>query len=518
MKTLNKVLFSAAAVAFTSTSAFAQLSLGENCGCPPLGDRSEILVSAFSDAQGNINGSSVSLTCNNTYVLDRTIYVGDGESINIASGTIIRGQQGTGFNAKSVVISRGGKIYANGTEDCPIIFTSTLDPLDGTHPVSNNAEWGGLILLGKATNNLLLADGDLAVGDGVGSIEGFPTNDSRNYYGAVSGTFNDDDNSGVMRYVSIRHGGSVVGDPNLGNDINGLTLGSVGRGTTLEHIEVVANFDDGIEFFGGTVDLKYASVLFCGDDYFDYDQGYTGRNQFIFGVQMTSPTQLGDEGFEADGDDEDSGNQPTTAPTIYNATLIGNADDSGVLAKEGFRGRISNSIFVNFTAGVRLDDDASRPVFDALDNFNDGSLIFTNNAFDGVTDILRVNGSPAPASVLNTFTNAGNSFQSGIIDFDFEINPAAGNSVTNAYNAVPNAGTATSPELAPVDGFFSGANYKGAFKPGGTPWNSGYTLTDLLDLDNSLVDCPSDINKDGSINGGDFLTFGVDFGTSCSIE
>lgn len=515
MKNLSKLataLFMIGAVGAVK----AQVPQGEECGCPPFGERETTFISEFSDANGNLTSNTI-LSCNEAYELDQTLYVGDGQTLTIQAGTIIRGQSGSGLNAKSIVISRGAQIIANGSENCPIQFTSTGDNLDGNKSLLDVAEWGGLIILGKATNNLLLADGGLAVGDGEGAIEGFDTGDSRTHYGDPGTGFDDNDNSGILRYVSIRHGGSVVGDPSLGNDINGLTCGSVGRGTTLEHIEVVANFDDGIEFFGGTADLKYGSVLFCGDDYFDYDHGYTGRNQFLYGLQFADGVfDLGDEGFESDGDDENSGNFPASAPVIYNATLIGNASDRGVLAKEAFEGKIANSIFGNFNVGVDLDNDRAT---DAVNNFLSGSLEFVNNSFVDCPTLLTVGGGDPSAEVNSLFSNNGNINAPGLIDTSFDIDAENGTSVLDAVNAVPAAGTASTDEQAPLDGFFASAGYRGAFAPGSSSsWLENFSVVDALNIDNSLVECPSDLNSDGQVNSGDFLLFSGDFGTSCDIE
>ena len=515
MKSLNKL--AAALMVFGAVGTVnAQLPQGADCGCPEFGDRSNVLISTLTDANGNLTANAT-LTCDNVYELDQTLYVGDGLTLTVQAGSIIRGQQGTGLDAKSVVISRGGRIIANGSATCPIQFTSTLDNLDGTKSLLEVAEWGGLIILGEATNNLLLADGGLAIADGVGVIEGFDTEDPRAYYGAENQEFNDNDNSGILRYVSIRHGGSVVGDPSLGNDINGLTLGSVGRGTQIDHVEVIANFDDGIEFFGGTVDMKYATVAFCGDDYFDYDHGYTGRNQFFYGLQFAGGDfDLGDEGFEADGDDENSGNSPASAPVIYNATLIGNASDRGVLAKEALEGKIANCIFGNFNVGVDLDNDRAT---DAVDNYLSGSLEFVNNSFVDCPTVLTV-GEDAPSSAVSTqWSNDGNVDAPGLIGTGFDIDTENGTSVLVASDVVPADGTAATDEQAPIDDFFTPAAYRGAFAPGSEgEWLNGWTSASNFNFDNSQVSCPSDLNGDGEVNSGDFLIFSGDFGSSCAIE
>ncbi len=316
---------------------------------------------------------------------------------------------------------------------------------------------------------------------------------------------------GVLRYVSLRHGGTDIGD---GNEINGLTLGSVGRGTIIEHIEVVANDDDGIEWFGGTVDVKYATVLFCNDDYFDWDQGWTGRGQYLFGVMLPEFGALaaqGDEGFEIDGDDQDSGNLPLSNPTIYNATIIGRNANRGVLAKENTQGEISNSIFANFPQGVDVDTD--RPV-DAFNQWANGDLVFRNNSFAGVATNFTIGGAAAAGADLAAFNGDGNQDDNGVIDFAFTIDPAT-NAVTDAYNPVPAVGTASSSISAPNDGFFDPVTFRGAFKPGAEPWTAGWTLGALLESDNSLIACPEDINSDGTIDVLDFLELNSAFGTDC---
>jgi len=188
--------------------------------------------------------------------------------------------------------------------------------------------------------------------------------------------FEDDDNSGILTYVSIRHSGANL---LVGSEINGLTLASVGRGTKVEHVEIVSCADDNIEIFGGTVNIKYCTTLFGNDDMYDFDLGWTGKAQFLFGMKAnqftTANGTLGstasgispdnDHGFEIDSDDSQSYNLPRTTPVIYNATIIGNdkialtsgGDNtslSAVLFKENGAGSLNNSIFANFKNGFNM--------------------------------------------------------------------------------------------------------------------------------------------------------------------
>lgn len=511
MKTLKNAAL-AALTALAASPAVAQ-GYGEACGCPPVGSRTPVNMSTLATG-GNLTNNTTVLTCNNMYTLDLLLYVNDGQDLFIQAGTVIKGAAGTGVNAKSLVVARGGQIWAEGTETCPIVFTAATDNLNGNLPLGATGQglWGSLLILGKATNNLLLANGGLAVADGVGTIEGLTAGDPRNHYGKfpnVGGSFNDDDNSGILRYVSLRHGGTVIGGA---NEINGLTLGSVGRGTTIDHVEVVSNQDDGFEFFGGTVNAKYLSVMFCNDDYIDWDQGYSGKLQFLFGVMMPSPGNQGDKAFENDGDDSSSSNSPLSDPTVYNATFICRNSTRAVENKERTRGFIANSIFANATVGVNFSN--ARAGADAYNEWLAGNLEVRNNTYVGVGSLMQVNAAAPSGGDLTTFQGQGNLLDGTLIDYSFNID-AVTNAVTGAYNPVPAAGTATTTLAPPVDGFFTTANYRGAFAPGQPAWTTGWSFANTLDIDNSLTPCPADINGSGFIDVNDFLELNSQFNQSC---
>ena len=210
-------------------------------------------------------------TKNNIYELAGRISVVDGVTLTIEAGTIIKGQSGTGANATALLVARGAKLIAEGTSTSPIIFTTVADEIskeqvsfgDFRSPnldLNANGLWGGLIILGRSP---------ISASANEVQIEGIPTTDANGLYGGNDSM----DNSGVIRYVSIRHGGANIGN---GNEINGLTLGGVGAGTTIEYIEVIGNQDDGIEFFGGSVNVKNAIIVNSGDDAIDTDQSWSG--------------------------------------------------------------------------------------------------------------------------------------------------------------------------------------------------------------------------------------------------
>jgi hypothetical protein len=179
------------------------------------------------------SGKRTIWTSDNTYHLNGRIFVEGGAELHIEAGTVVKGLPGDSTDASVLIVARGGKIFAEGTATKPIIFTAESDDLnDPLNPAyDTKGLWGGLIILGNAPIN---ASG------GETNIEGIPTTDPRGLYGGTD----ENDNSGVLRYVSIRHGGISIGE---GNEINGLTMGGVGRGTTIEYIEVFANLDDGYE-------------------------------------------------------------------------------------------------------------------------------------------------------------------------------------------------------------------------------------------------------------------------------
>ncbi len=199
------------------------------------------------------------------YLLEGLVFVNDGQTLTIEPGTVIRAKTGQGSAASALIVARGGIIIADATATEPIIFTSENDDLKGSVQAEAKGLWGGVIILGAARLNNLY---------GENHIEGIPLSEPRATYGGIS----DDDYSGIFRYVSIRHAGTNIGE---GNEINGLTLGGVGNNTIIDHIEVISNADDGFEFFGGTVNTKYLISSFCGDDAFDYDEGFRGKGAVL---------------------------------------------------------------------------------------------------------------------------------------------------------------------------------------------------------------------------------------------
>lgn len=303
-------------------------------------------------------------TANNCYILDRKVVVQEGVTLTIEPGTIIKGRAGTGSLSSALIVARGGKIMAEGTATQPIIFTAEADNINigetaGTNLNENNIGlWGGVIILGNATSSL---SGDVTELQ----IEGIPASDTFGLYGPGENGPIDDQNSGVLKYVSIRHGGSLLGE---GNEINGLTLGGVGSGTTIDNIEVVANKDDGIEFFGGTVNASNLLVWAQGDDGLDIDEAYSG-------TITNAVVILGDNSDHALEIDGPAGTI-NGACVLQDLTLIGNGAINSEYADYRANAQVAtNNVYAygfGASADVELDDDV------VATNYNNGLVSFSN--------------------------------------------------------------------------------------------------------------------------------------------
>ena len=712
MKTKQTILkaFASAALAFGAfASADAQSNLGASCGCPAVASRPSINVTSlpgYVAINGTFGGEltqGATFTCDKTYILDKKIYIPAGQSLNIAPGTVIKGAANTiPAEATALTIERGGKINAAGTESCPIVFTAFADPMDGTYAISNVGKWGGLVVLGKATNNLTLAAngpfvpggaGKLAVADGLGTVEGFASSNPQDQYGVATsipvsyvsatspattsytfdqatsagalgastitltgngsyvlngmsvsgtgiavgatvssvsgnvvtlsaantaavtgnasftgtyplaastagyfwagtagtgvtttftagtgpvvggtnfaipfigtagGTFDDNDNSGVMKYISIRHSGAILA---VGAEINGLTLASVGRGTTVDHIEIVSCADDNIEVFGGTVNLKYITTLFGNDDMFDYDLGWKGKAQFFFGMKNTATgaSPDNDNGIEADSDDNASNVAYRSHPVLYNFTILGNgkasttADNRGLAGanfKDGAEGELYNSIFANFKNGINLAKSLSGTparTYNSWHNWrNIGTTESPNTNVAAVANSLVIkcntilmnsgtassNGLGIDAASSGATATPATTVVGGEADqFAADLNTvstaalpgfsytftvdATTNAVTVKNDVTPNPAIGiTGCPSVPVDGFFEPANYRGAFSSvNGENWLSNWSYSQVLNSTSGVRACATDLNLDGTTNVSDFLIFAPAFNTSCN--
>jgi hypothetical protein len=401
-------------------------------------------------------------TSDNTYILDGFCFVNDGQTLTIEAGTVIKGKPGQQENASALIVAMGGRLIAHGTPAAPIIFTSENDDLSGSLPDEANGQWGGLIMLGKAmTNNATVPK----------QIEGIPTTEARGVYGGDDNF----DGSGQLSYVSIRHGGTDIGE---GNEINGLTLGACGEATTFSHIEIVANKDDGVEFFGGVPRLDHILTAWCGDDSYDYDEGFSGYGQFWATVQIEAD---GDRLGEHDGGPSDNEfGEPYAIPVIHNATYIGYPGKSRrvITFRDNAGGHYANSIFAEQDKGIDIEyiegeDEGSYEQWKQR-----GNLTITNNIFQNVADgsaakLFTVSvpeddlGDPKweiPAGYEDDFANYFATANNTVADVGVSVS-----------DPVP-TGDVSGPDYTGAPWWFKRVDYKGAFAPG-TQWAGGWTLT-----------------------------------------
>lgn len=337
--------------------------------CVVIVDPTDSLITVTGSITANTTWSSA-----NMYKLEGKVVVENGATLTIQPGTIIKGAEGTESLASALVIARGGKIDACGTAAQPIIFTSVLDDIQiGELTGSNLTEidrglWGGVLVLGKAP----ISAGD---GDVESQIEGIPASE---VYGTFGG--NDPaDNSGTLCYISIRHGGIAL---SAGKEINGLTLGGVGNGTTINNVEVVANFDDGVEFFGGTVNVSNVAVGYQKDDGVDLDMNYSGTISNFVVVNASDS----DETLEIDGPE---GITYTNGLfTIENGTVYA-FDGSATHAdfKSKAQGAVSNVVMEDISMRASYQNACMDAKEDAFTHLTDASptLTFSGSQFGTVS-------------------------------------------------------------------------------------------------------------------------------------
>lgn len=287
-------------------------------------------------------------TADTIYSLDAVVYVQDGVTLTIEPGTLIKSTP-----AGSLVVSRGGTLDAQGTATDPIVFTSIAD--NGNKA---KGDWGGVIILGNAQN---WNEEEL--------IEGL-ADDPANRHGGDD----DADDSGTLKYVRIEFGGTELSP---GNEINGLTLGSVGSGTSVSYIQVNTTLDDGIEWFGGSMDADHLVVSNPGDDMFDGDVGYRGSLSYLFG-RHTAPLSSDPNGFEMDGDNEATDLAVAVNTTIdtVNTTLCGTGSAGlnpsfGAVFRENLQGSHDSMVVLGF--------DAAYDTRDSIGSEDDPDVTVTNS-------------------------------------------------------------------------------------------------------------------------------------------
>ncbi|MET3112547.1 hypothetical protein AAKU52_000258 [Pedobacter sp. CG_S7] len=414
-------------------------------------------------------------TADKIYLLKGNVFVTNNVTLTIQPGTIIKGDKST---KGALIITRGSKIEAAGTVDKPIVFTSNIGA-----GARGPGDWGGLVLLGKAKNNL---------GTSV-PIEGISDATEKGKHGGTD----DADNSGTLKYVRVEYAGIALGPD---NEINGVTFGSVGSGTTIDYVQVYRSGDDAFEWFGGAVNAKHLITVGSWDDDFDSDNGYSGKVQFGIAQRVASIADVsGSNGFESDNLSSGANNTPQTNAVFSNITVLGPLDKAGagsinanyqhaVQIRRNSAISILNSVFAGYTEGVFYDDAApTTGTENSSNNYTSGRSVFSNNMIIGSNEKsnqIKASNTAALALISaglnldNVFTP--DAYASSLFTDPYKFSPDLVSS-KSGKQGVPNftliAGSAAASGAlftnAKVTGsFFENVAYKGAF--GTTDWTAGW--------------------------------------------
>ncbi len=390
---------------------------------------------------------------------------GQAATLTIAEGVTLYGDEAGDI----LIVNRGSRLNAEGTLTQPIIFTSREDVEGTNNPATANRQWGGVILLGRGPIrgcNTAVAQGSVACQN---AIEGVlnATGSNALYGGALPS-----DNSGTIRYVQIRYPGAFLTSSTAGDDLNGLSLGGVGSGTTIDHVQIHNSGDDGIEIFGGTVNLKYVAITGALDDSLDCDEGYQGKLQFV--VVRQSALAGTDRMIECSNRTvASSGGSLTTNPTIANLTFIGSAASGTAVqgislnntgGSPGATARLINGVVTGVTTCLVADAAAAVPVLTSV-----------------LLDCPGAYAAPAQAAITagTNVTTTTPSTLSGVLPGPNEVDAIAVNPAT-------------------IDAFFTATNYVGAFSPTETTltnWAAGWTIQLF-----SSAGCPAGTTQNGTLN------------------
>jgi hypothetical protein len=383
----------------------------------------------------------LTLTRDTYWVLRGAVFVGEPARLTIEAGTWIIGETAT---RGTLVVEAGGQIWADGNALQPIVMTS-----DQPVGFRNRGDWGGLVINGRAPVNI---PGGVGIGEG-----------STGVYGGT----NPNDSSGLLRYVRVEYAG-IEFSPD--NELNGIAFQGVGNGTIVENIQVLMNKDDGIEMFGGSVDVKRVILTNIGDDSIDWTFGWNGRLQFAVAQQRGDDT---DQGIEADNNGNNHNLLPRSSPTIYNITLVGDpSQDFGpestncMRLRVGTAGRVRNFICTGFKLdGIDARDAAALPLIAS------GELSVRHGiAFFNGPGGARNWGTSAQSVALRTASG-------GTVA---EVDPmlvAPFNRAAPDWRPLPGSpALSLPPDLPPADGFFEPALYLGALGPEiEFDWTKGWT-------------------------------------------
>lgn len=416
--------------------------------------------------------SDMTLSADKKYKLEGFVFVKDGATLHIEPGTVIVGDK---RSKATLVVTRSGRIEANGTATNPIVFTSEFEP-----GLRNAGDWGGVVLLGKAPVNV--DGGEAKVEGGVTPTDASKEKDYIWYGGTESGH-----SSGSMQYVRIEFAGIALSPD---NEINSLTMGGVGTGTRISHIQVYRAGDDAFEWFGGTVNCDHLIATYTVDDDFDSDLGYSGTVQFALVQRARNIADVsGSNGFESDNNGNGTDASPKTSAIFSNVTVVGpyEADVfSGISAnyqhavqiRRNSSISIHNSIFAGFPVGLYIDNTKGEPT---SANLLAGTLQYKNNIIAGCKEPLKTS-APYTMEEMNTWFAAGsNTILSSTLDAGL-IDPYKFSNTVSSKVGRPDFRLSTGAAAlsgASFDGLsgFQTVAYRGAFD-GSTDWTAGWAEHD----------------------------------------
>jgi hypothetical protein len=467
----GKILWESAStdVATVADGVVTALSEGESTITATTvdGSFSASCVITVNPASGSILTVSGEITANATWEADYTyllsgfVYVTDGVTLTIKPGTIIKGDKAT---KATLIIERGAKLMAEGTADSVIVFTSNQPKGSRSY-----GDWGGLILCGKAPINTT---------SGEAKIEGGP----RSYFGGTDAT----DNSGILKYVRVEFCGVEYATD---NEINGVTLGGIGSGTTIDYVQVSYSGDDSFEWFGGNVNAKHLIAFRGWDDEFDTDNGFSGHLQFLVGLRDPNVADKSNSnGFESDNDASGSSNEPYTSCVFSNVSLFGpyttlsdNVNPTGgngafhcaMHLRRNTKLKVYNSVFAGWPYGLFIENGGKG---DAQGNATNGDLVVKNCIISGsYYSVCKEDATTTSDFDINYFTRTGGNNSS---------------LTTNAELGLNNPFSLTAPDFTAASGstlltgasftdtpltnsfFDTSVNFVGAF--GTTDWTKGW--------------------------------------------
>lgn len=431
--------------------------------------------------QGRINADTI-LRKQNTYILKGLVYMVGNHTMTVEAGTTIKGSF-SGSDVAALIITRGSKINAQGTPAEPIIFTSAS-------PNPQSGDWGGIVLCGKASVNTSF--------NGVANtiqVEGGIDNANGDGIGGGGTSPDDNDNSGVLSYVRIEYAGYAF-QPD--KEINSLTMAAVGRGTTIDHVQVVYAKDDAYEWFGGTVNCKFLIALKTQDDDFDTDNGFSGKVQFGIIIRDSLIADISNsEAFESDNNSGGTTATPKTSAIFSNVTAIGPRATLANFGSSLFRGAthirrntaisIFNTIIMGWPRGIEID--ATTGTSTAL-NIEDSSLRLRNITVAGCATNTRFSGTAGAtitndASFLSWFSTPfyGNDFLINTSDAKLiqpynytapDPTPFAG---SNGNQKILTGGGFTDSKFAGDTFFDQSVTFRGGVAPAGdlASWWKGWT-------------------------------------------